>query len=282
MRLRKIHSLIVLTLLGALPSASTPKGDNQMQFYPDTSYPNLATTDPKVYTGTHGAVIDAGSSVSPGFFVGGRPGPMVLLGTWGPASLYTWTEYIKRGHLAPVDAQAYNLFGLPNGIAMINWKTNNLIPGLDGKFSLEMITGWGSYPKKEIENDYGWINGIIMNLNGRRQAPFIHIDYRKITGTNAKGDEESTLYFWELLLDDTMVDQAELLYHQLKEHIDKYWNALTGTVYPQYTSKDVPQPLASVIDSVYLLIAPSNQQIPTVPAEKWSANTAFPANNFLK
>jgi hypothetical protein len=278
-----VFSLVLgfLTLLSspALAQAKSGSIPKQMQFLPDNAYTTLSSSSPKAYRGKKSAYVNTGSTTSPGIFKGGLPLPMTIMGSWGPGNLYVWPQYIKTGSKTVSVTRAKNVLGLPNGIAMIHWDSNNLESSLAGKYTVEMVTGWGSYPAKVLPNDYGWINGTIMNLLGRFQAPFIHIYYRKINGKNAQGVEQSTLYFWELLLTEKTMPQAELLYTQLKASIDKYWNTTTGKIYPDYTGKNVPEPLASAMNSVYFMMLPSNQDIPTVPPKYWSANTAYPENN---
>lgn len=249
-------------------------------FPPDEAIPALTPDDPRVYQCTSAAYVDTGSLTSPGIFGGGCPGPMPLMGTWGPATLYSWTDFLTLGDQADSLASVYNLFGLPNGIAMIDWEENNLSEALDDSFSVEMITGWGSYPSRNVPNDYGWINGTILNLLDQYQAPFIHIYYREVTSTDADGVEHGILHFWELLLDETTFSQSEVLYEQLRDHIETYWDATVGTTYPDYTGDAVPEPLASNISGVYYMQLPDNQEIPSVASEYWSANTAYPENNF--
>lgn len=255
---------------------------DQMQFLPDDAYQQLSTDNTASYRGTKGAYIDTGSATSPGIFKGGMPLPMTVMGSWGPGNLYVWSQYIKTGTNTAAVARTNNVLGLPNGIAMIHWQSNNLEASLAGKYTVEMVTGWGSYPKKVLPNDYGWVNGTIMNLLGKFQAPFIHIYYRKELGNNAQGVPQSTLYFWELLLDDKTFDQAGLLYTQLKVNIDKYWPVIDGKTYPKFDPKNLPEPLASVIGSVYFMMLPSNQDIPTVAPKYWHKNTAYPKNNVKK
>lgn len=42
------------------------------------------------------AYINTGQKTSPGLFHGGCPQPPTILGTWGPGSLYLWTDYLKN------------------------------------------------------------------------------------------------------------------------------------------------------------------------------------------
>ena len=95
------------------------------------------------------AYINTGKKTSPGFFNGGCPQPPAILGTWGPGSLYLWTDYLKTRNPKEV-ATTKNVMGLPNGLSIIHWRKNNLNSDLDNSYSLEMITGWGSYSKKKF------------------------------------------------------------------------------------------------------------------------------------
>ena len=225
------------------------------------------------------AYLDAGSEVSPGYFHGGCPQPATLLGSWGPGSLYIWTDFLTQEDPAPI-ASAKNVMALPNGIAMIHWDENNLDSSLNDSYSVEMITGWGSYTPKTIPNDYGWINGTIFNMLDRFQVPFLHIYYREVTGTE-DGVETGNLHFWEAALTtDEDIENVGLIYDQLKDQIDSHFDAITNnTRYSPSDLPEVPLPLADVIDSVYYMNMPSNGQIPTVASQHWSENTAYPGNN---
>ena len=113
--------------------------------------------------------INTGPLTSPGIFSGGCPSPLTLAGSWGPGKLYAWQDYVKTGNTTTAIATNKNVIGLPNGIAMIHWNKNNLSSALNNNYSVEMITGWGSYPTKVVANDYGWVNGTIMNMLGKFQ-----------------------------------------------------------------------------------------------------------------
>jgi|GEM_PF-1965680 len=256
---------------------------NQMVFLPYQCYEVLQTTDPKVYEGSPPIRIKTGeenSESSSGYFIGGRGAPMTIIGSWGPGNFYLWQDYIKLGKKAKVNSIAYNTMALPNGIAMIHWKQNNLKESLGETYTIEMITGWGSYSKKVIPNDFGWINGVIINLLDRNKAPFIHIYYRKENGKNAQGAPQGTLYFWEMLIKKEDLGKVTLLYKQLREHVEKYWAVIEkGKIYTDYSNISVPEPLASLMKDVYFTALPSNQQMATIPPEYWVKNVAFPENN---
>jgi hypothetical protein len=251
-----------------------------MYFSADEVYVTTATTDKAAYQCVPPRYLDTGSSTSPGLFSGGCPGPLPLIGSYGPGGLYRWPDYIVNGadKGTPVGF-ATNIMSLSNGIAMIQWDTNNLASGLNGTYTIEMLTGWGSYDDKVIPYDYGWVNGAIMNMLGAFQAPFIHIYYVEITGTNDDGSEDAFIYFWELLLDEDTIDDAELLYAQLKEHIDQHWGVVSGEIFPDYTSGGLPEPLASVIDNVYFMRLPRNTAMASVPSSYWTNNVTYPGNN---
>ena len=151
-------------------------------------------------------------------------------------------------------------------------------------YSLEMITGWGSYSKKNIPNDYGWVNGTIFNLpvNGvdNFQVPFVHIYYREVTGKQ-DGVEQGKLHFWEAALSGKkQIKNVGLVYDQLKEHIDEHFDAITSD--KKYSNAEIQVtewPLSDIIDSVFYMGLDSNGQIPSVPSKYWSKNVAYPENN---
>ena len=161
--------LIVILLSLWLLSCSTSSNNNigYIQVPPDDAYSTLSGTDPKGYECMPANYIDTGPLTSPGLFKGGCPGPLLLIGSWGPGKLYHWEEFIKMGETATAVASVKNVMGLPNGIAMIHWNTNNLSSTLNNKYSVEMITGWGGYDDKVLANDYGWVNGTILNFIGK-------------------------------------------------------------------------------------------------------------------
>ena len=251
-----------------------------MSFPADKYFKPIEASNPRMYKCDSPAFIRSGKSILQGAFYRGCPGPLVLNGTWGPGSLYKWQDFIKSGTGATPVATLKNLFGLSNSIAMIHWDQNNLSSALNGKFSLEMITGWGSYKHKVVKNDYGWVNGVILDILNEFQSPFIHIYYRKITKIDEKKKiEHGILYFWEAVLDKKHQPQAKLIYSQLKNHIEKYWDATTGKMYPNYTNKGIPEPLASIMPSVFYMQLKDNQEIAIIPSKHWAKNTAYPENN---
>lgn len=239
--------------------------------------------EPSVLECSGGAYMGAGKYVSPGFFSGGCPQPPAILGTWGPGPLYRWIDYLTEQKPDTV-AKAKNVMGLPNGLSMIHWKRNNIDSSLDNSYSLEMMTGWGSYSKKNVPNDYGWVNGTIFNMSvsGKRrfQVPFVHIYFREVTG-NKNGAEQGRLHFWEAALTrKRQIKNVDLIYDQLKEHIDEHFDAITSGKKFSKSSVAVDEwPLSGVIDSVFYMGLNSNGQIPVVPSSHWSANNAYPENN---
>ena len=108
-----------------------------------------------------------------------------------------------------------NVIGLPNGLTMIHWLRNNFNSDLDNSYSLELITGWGSYSKKKIPNDYGCVNGTIFDLPvndvDNFKVPFVNIYYREVTG-NKGGVEQGTLHFWEAALSNKQIKNVGLIY----------------------------------------------------------------------
>lgn len=295
------RSFIVIILFLSACACSDTSGNNAdegcelgktMCFPEDNTYASLdPVNDSSVFEcSSQASYIDAGTS--PGFFAGGCPGPMSLLGTWSGENgesgrLYKWTEYLSQGPSDSPDVlvgTVTNIFALPNGIAMIHWDKNETLSALNGKMSVELITGWGAYPDKVLPGDYGWINGTIFNMAERFQVPFIHIYYRQvrqITGTVDDGIEHGTLHFWELLLPPEDMVNAPTLYRQLKEHIDHYWTVVTDpSTAGQYgESIEVQSPLKELMDGVYYMKLQDNQQIPTVPSTYWGPNTKYHGNN---
>ena len=252
-------------------------------FQGNSSYGSHSFGESSVLKCTPGAFLDAGKTTSPGFFNGGCPQPPAILGTWGPGPLYRWTDYLTKKKPDAV-ATAKNVMGLPNGLSMIHWKKNNLDSNLNNSYSLEMMTGWGSYSKKDIANDYGWVNGTIFNLSvsdkRRFQVPFVHIYYREVTGKK-DGVEQGKLHFWEAALTKKkQIKKAGLIYDQLKEHIDTHFDAITsGKKFPESAVTVDEWPLNKVIDSVFYMGLDSNGQIPVIPSKYWSVNNAYPENN---
>ena len=261
---------------------STKKIGN-VSFPGNTDYGSHSIGESDVLKCNPAAYINTGKKTSPGLFHGGCPQPPTILGTWGPGSLYLWTDYLKTRNPKEV-ATTKNVMGLPNGLSMIHWRKNNLNSDLDNSYSLEMITGWGSYSKKKIPNDYGWVNGTIFNLpvNGidNFQVPFVHIYYREVTGKK-NGVEQGKLHFWEAALSGKkQIKNVGLLYDQLKGHIDKHFDAIiSGEKYSKAEVKVTEWPLREVIDNVFYMGLDSNGQIPSVPSKYWSANSAYPENN---
>ena len=261
---------------------STEKIGN-VSFPGNADYGSHSMGESEVVKCNPAAYINTGKKTSPGLFHGGCPQPPTILGTWGPGSLYLWTDYLKKQNPKQV-ATTKNVMGLPNGLAMIHWRKNNLNSDLDNSYSLEMITGWGSYSKKKIPNDYGWVNGTIFNLpvNGvdNFQVPFVHIYYREVTGKK-NGVEQGKLHFWEAALSGKkQIKNVGLLYDQLKGHIDKHFDAIvSGNKYSNAEIKVSEWPLSDVIDSVFYMGLESNGQLPSVPSKYWSENSAYPENN---
>ena len=261
---------------------STQKVGN-VSFPGNAAYGSYSIGESEVLKCSPAAYINTGKKTSPGLFHGGCPQPPTILGTWGPGSLYLWTDYLKNRNPKPV-ATTKNVMGLPNGLSMIHWRKNNLNSALDNSYSLEMITGWGSYSKKKIPNDYGWVNGTIFNLPVNNvdnfQVPFVHIYYREVTG-NKGGVEQGKLHFWEAALSGKkQIKNVGLIYDQLKGHIDEHFDAIvSGKKYSNADIKVTEWPLSDVIDSVFYVGLDSNGQIPTVPSKYWSKNSAYPENN---
>lgn len=253
-------------------------------FFPGNSvYGSHSIGESEILKCTPAAYINTGKKTSPAFFNGGCPQPPTILGTWGPGSLYLWKDFLKSRSPKPV-ATTKNVMGLPNGLAMIHWRKNNLNSDLDNSYSLEMITGWGSYSKKKIPNDYGWVNGTIFNLPVNNvdnfQVPFVHIYYREVTGKK-NGVEQGTLHFWEAALSGKkQIKNVGLIYDQLKGHIDEHFDAIvSGRKYSNADIQVTEWPFSDVIDSVFYMGLDSNGQIPTVPSKYWSENNAYPENN---
>ena len=217
------------------------------------------------------------------WFGGGCPAPPTIMGTFGPGSIYKWSDVLTQSKPTALHS-TYNVLALPNGVAMIHWDKNTLDSSLNGKYSLEMITGWGSFKSsKKRDHDFGWTNGIILNMLGKFEVPFIHIFYREITETTENGTENGFLHFWEIpLLHREDVTNTKLIYVQLKDHINELFT-LDG---PQkiYTSErvyNVPPELSSVLDSVLYMKLPNNGAIATMPSKFWSENFTYPENNDL-
>jgi len=128
---------------------STKKIGN-VSFPGNTDYGSHSIGESDVLKCNPAAYINTGKKTSPGLFHGGCPQPPTILGTWGPGSLYLWTDYLKNRNPKQV-ATTKNVMGLPNGLLMIHWRKNNLNSDLDNSYSLEMITVWGSYAKKKSQ-----------------------------------------------------------------------------------------------------------------------------------
>ena len=266
-----------------LTRQKSTKKIGHVSFPGNAAYGSHSIGESEILKCNPGAYINTGKKTSPGFFHGGCPQPPTILGTWGPGSLYLWTDYLKNQNPEQV-ATTKNVMGLPNGLSMIHWRENNLNSDLNNSYSLEMITGWGSYSEKKIPNDYGWVNGTIFNLavNGADnfQVPFVHIYYREVTGKK-NGVEQGKLHFWEAALSGKKeIKNVGLLYDQLKGHIDEHFDAIiSGKKYSSAEIEATEWPLSDVIDSVFYMGLDSNGQIPSVPSKYWSENSAYPENN---
>jgi hypothetical protein len=276
----RVMAILIFLFSVNITIAQTGNHFEHMEFKPFEEYKQLDTTNPEVYKQEPGAYINTGPNTSPALFVGGQPLPMTVMGTFGPSKLYRWVDYIKSGNNAEEIAKIHNIFGLPNGIAMIHWKQNNLSEKINNTYTVEMVTGWGSFAPKILPNDFGWINGTVPKLLDDKQADFIHIYFRKMGNKNSNGTRESTLYFWELLINRNKEYNEAKLYEQLKNHINRYWGIINGKTFPNYKDNTAPEPLASNLHAVFFLMAPSNEQIPSIEPKYWSKNTAYPQDNY--
>ena len=250
-------------------------------FPDDNAYTTVEGVDPVTNLCNTPYYINYDENTSPGYFIGGCPGPVQLLGTFGPGLLYSWVDLLTQGNLSQPLASLHNIFGLSNGVAMIHWDENNLDSSLRDKYTQEMLTGWGTFPDKKIANDYGWVNGVIFNFLDKFQVAFIHIWFRNVTGVDDDGNETSDLYFWEAVIPESLYEKTEELYNQLRNHIDKYFDLNETIIHNKTEVLNVPSPLSEVIESVFYMKIPGNNDIPNVPSKYWTKNTKYPENNIL-
>lgn len=235
------------------------------EFIP-VKFEKISVNDARAYRCQKPYIIDSG--IVPSVFLGGCPLPPQLYGSFGTATLYNWTDYIKNKSNSKVLGTMEHILGTNNGITVILWNKNNMVPGgkFDGKFSTEMCTGWGTYTSKHIKYDYGWENGVIMNMFGNNEnVPFIHIWYRT----------EKMLYMWEIQVKKEYEELAHKigLLNNLKKHINYYFYIIDKTKKKGYIKNLVLHPdFKHFINDIGFMIAPINYAAPVPDVKYWVSN----------
>ena len=185
--------------------------------------------------------------------------------------MYRWTDYIQNKTNADILGTMDFILGTSNGVTIIRWNKNYQIKdgSYDGKFSTEMCTGWGTYTRKHLKNDYGWENGIILNMSNNKNAPFIHIWYRT----------KKKLYMWEIrigLADVKLATNMKLL-EELKKHINYHFYIIDKTKTKSQKKLNISEDFVHFIDEIYFIIAPINKSADSPDPKYWITN-----NNFYK